>query len=540
MSAAFAEEIAVIPYKIDVPSKEFPVSLGAEYAKLIATGALIAGLEVHSPRELETDLARSNINPQGTLSADDLTALGKSRLIDFFVAGTLYKSQSGYISESVLFSVKKGSVTARAKVSAADLAELGERELISLFPGKARFPSALQVQKIDIALLIDCSYSIASEWKNIKTALEKVAEEMTGAWNGQPRISLMPFSTAYAMGHASIGLKSAYSFARALDAITPKGVNDEKTIERALADSLKNLTWRSDSSKRLILILNTPLTSTNRLRNLAQSARRKGIVVYTIALGGMYGEGREYFRELSIIGGGKHFDVAYHKKLYDARGEEISLYLEAGRLFTSNGFDRRWKDGLFIGRPGGPASERPKAFLKEIFFDEKKLMPTPAKMGRLYEQYAKMPIIREEEAVSNIASIASSLAEKVYKGGSGAQKPLGRVLVYQDTHSLWLDIVRPEDLDFFRKKVKSKEVFFLGVSIEEKRDEPFGIRFNPERYVTAVPSEYLPELLKVRLEKLVKEKAHYSTHGLFQPPVWFVELKAERVKFHKGSDVRDE
>ncbi len=540
MHAAFAEEIAVIPYKVDVPSREFPVSLGTEYAKLFATGALIAGLEVHSPRELEADLLRSSINPQGTLSADDLTALGKSRLIDFFVAGTLYKLKSGYVSESVLFSVKKGSVIARSRVSATDLAELGERELISLFPGKARVPAAPQVQKIDIALLIDCSYSIASEWKNIKTALENVAEEMTGAWNGQSRVTFMPFSTAYAMGHASIGLKSAYSLARALDAITPRGVNDEKTIEQALAGSLKNITWRSDASKRLILILNTPLSSTSRLRNLAQSARRKGIVIHTVALGGLYGEGREYFRELSAIGGGKHFDVAYHKKLFDARGEEIPLYLEAGRLFTSNGYDPHWYNGLFIARPGGPASARPKAFLKEIFFDEKKLIPTPSKMGRLYEQYAKMPIIREEEAVSNIASIASSLAEKVFPGGRGTPKPLGRALVYQDTHSLWLDIERPEDLDFFRKKVESKEVFFLGVSIEEKRDEPFGIRFNPGRYITGIPLEYLPEILKVRLENLMKEKAHYSTHGLFQPPVWFIELKAERVKFHKGSDVRDE
>lgn len=540
ISTAFAEEIAFIPYKVDVPSKDFPVSLGAEYAKLLATGALIAGMEVHSPRELETDLLRNSIDPQGTVSAEELSSLGKSRLIDLFVVGTLYKSKSGYAAESVLFSVKKANVIGRVKVSAPELVELGERELASLFPGKARFPEKLPIRKMDIVFVFDCSYAVASEWEGMKKGIADLSARMTGNWNTDSRVSLIPFSNSHGLEHASRTLKNAFSLARALDNLSPKGSGSEKAIEKAFTDAVRNMSWRADAFKQVVLIVNTPFSRNNRLQNIALVARRKNIVVHTIALGGIYGEQREALAELSSTGGGRHFDVAYHKKLFDVSGEEIHLYLESGRLFTSNGYDGRWKDGLFIARQGGPASARPKPFLKEIFFDEKKSSPSPMKMAGLFEQHAKTHVIREEDATNNIARLMSMLGGKISWAGYKESTSLGRVLVYQDTYSLWLDVARPEDLDFFRKKVKSGEVFSLGVSIEEKRDEPFGIRFNPRRYITGVPSDYLPELLKVRIENFVKEKAHYSSHGLFEPPIWFVELKAERVKFHKGSDVRDE
>lgn len=540
ISAASAEETAFLPYRVDVPSKDFPVTLGAEYAKLLSTGALIAGLEVHSPRELEADLVRSGIDPQGTVSGEELASLGKSRLIDHFIIGTLYKKASGYVSESVLFSVKKGSVISRARVSAADLVELGERELAALFPGKARFPGRLPVQKNDIAIVFDCSYAVASEWRSVKKGIAELAAHMTGNWNDDARVSLVPFSSFYGFAHAAHALKNAFSLMRAMENVAPKGSGTEKAFEQAFADSVRNIRWRSDAVKRVVLISNTPLSRNNRLQNTAQSARRKGIRVHTVALGGIYGEGRNCLAELSAIAGGRHFDVAYHKKIFDARGEEINLYLEAGRLFTSDGYEGRWKDGLFITRQGGPQSARPKKFFKEIFFDDKKSTPVPAKMGRLYEEYSKTPIVREDELVNNMSNLASVIVEKTSVPGQRESKSLGRVLVYQDSYSIWVEVVRPEDLDFFRKKVKSKEVFLLGVSIEEKREEPFGIRFNPGRYITNVPSEYLPDLLKVRLENVVKEKGHYSSHGFFNPPIWFVELKAERVKFHKGSDVRDE
>mgnify|MGYP000288939096 CR=1 FL=1 len=323
VGVAHAEEIAFIPYRIDVPSKEFPLTLGAEYAKLLATGAVIAGLEVHSPRDLETDLARNNINPQGTVSSEELSSLGKSRLIDFFIIGTLYKSASGYMSESVLFSVKKGKVISRSKISATDLTELGERELAALFPGKARFPAKQTSSKVDIAFVVDCSYAVAPEWQSIKAGIMEISNKMTGGWNMDARANIIPFSSFHGVEHAALTLKNAFSLARALENLVPKGRADEKTIERALADSVRNLVWRSDAVKQMIFISNTPFPRNNRLQHFAQSARRKGIVLHTIALGEVYGEGREYMKELSSIGGGKHFDVAYHRKLFDARGEEI-------------------------------------------------------------------------------------------------------------------------------------------------------------------------------------------------------------------------
>ncbi|MCX7678704.1 MAG: VWA domain-containing protein [Spirochaetes bacterium] len=537
LTFAFAEEIAFLPYKVDVPTKEFPVAMGNEYAKMLATAASIAKLQVHSPRDIEADLVRNRINPQGTVSADDLMLLGKSRLIDYFAIGTIYKKSNGYNSESVLFSVSKGSVVVRAKVSATNLFELAERELWNLFSQKAKFPQKLQLALVDLAIVVDGSHGVAPEWNDITRGMEKLAREITAMWNANAQVSIIPFSKIYGTMHASLRMKNAFAFARELERIIPKGGNDAQSFANAFDYAVKNLQWRSDASKQIILISNTPISDDFSLRNCALKARQKGIVVHTIALAGITGQAREYFMELSRIANGRHFDAAYYRKLTDAKGESINLYLEAGRLFTTIEYDDRWQEGLLsVGERGIPFA-RPKKFVKEIFFDEK-TTPLPSTMAQMYQQYAKVPIVQEGPLRSNIATLCSMIPEKI-QSKLKESRSIGRVLVSQGTHSLWMDIVRNDDLEFFRKKIKSKEIFLLGVSIEEKRDEPFGFRFNPHRYVV-ISQDYVPQMLTARLEEIISNPSRFVAHGIFEPPIWFVELKAERVKFRTREDVRNE
>lgn len=539
LSFGFAEEIAFLPYRIDVPSKEFPLTLGTEYAKLLATAGVIAKLDVHSPRDIELDLQKSGINPQKTVSAEDLVMLGKSRLIDYYVVGTLYKKAAEYISESALFSVKKESVVAKTRATAFNLLQLAERELWQLFPHKAHVPRMDLLPTADVAMVVDCSYRVASEWNSIGRGLIHLAQGVTANWNVGARVSIVPFSKMYTPDYAILYLKNAYAFARAIESFSPKGGSDAKSFDRAFSHAVSNLSWRNDANKLIVVLSNTPISDSFTLRNAAQKARQKGIVVHTIALGDVHKEARDYLMELSKITNGDHFDVAYYRTITNARGEKVYLYFEAGRLFTTYEYDDRWMEGLLDVGKSGVRSAKPKKFLKEIFFDEHKIIPAPTKMAAMYQQYVKDHIVDESPLKSNVERMCANIAGKIQFSSIKSHTPLGRVLVAQGTHSLWIDIVKKNDLEFFRNKVKSKQVFLLGVSVEEKRDEPFGFRFNPLRYVT-ISEEYVPNLLKVRLEDICSNYAEYISRGLFDPPIWFVELTADRIKFKKRTDVRDE
>ncbi|HPA71018.1 MAG TPA: vWA domain-containing protein [Spirochaetota bacterium] len=537
---AFAE-IAVLPYKVDSPSDQFPASLGADYARLLSVAAMVSrGIEVHHPRDIEADLARNGINPQGTVTKEELESLGKSRLIDGFLVGTLSRAGGAYISESILFSVKSGQIVARTRVKSADLLELAELEIARAYPGQGDARGAAMSTRTDIAFVIDLSYNVKRDWEQVKKGVSSLARGVSGNWSGGTRVSIVPFSTANGPDGSTFSLKSALGVSEVLGRLVPKGANSAATVEKAMSDAVNNVAWRGDSSKFMVVISNSPFHSSTRLQRSAHSARKKGITVCTVALGDIAGDGRAYLRELSEIGGGFHADAAYHQKLFEARGEEIDLYLEGGRLFTSTEYDSRWKGGLFRGERQGSLRARPKEFLKEIFFDEKKTAVRPGTLEKAYVELTAKRIINAKPVANNVPAVLAGLTERYFgTAGRGTARNLGRALVYQDRVSIWIDITSEKDLAFFRERARDGAVFPLGVSLQRKKDSPYGIRFNPRYYVTGIDAGYLPPQVRVSLDDLIRKSKSYANRGMLQPPVWFVDLKVERVKFKGGKDVRD-
>lgn len=535
-------EIAVLPYKIDSPSENFPAGLGEEYAKIMAVAAAVSrGIEVHHPRDIGTDLRRNGLDPQGTITKDELDTLGRSRLIDAFLVGTLFRTKGAYVSESILYSVKSGRVIARSSVKSADLLELAEKELARVYPegGGARGSSAA-AKKVDIAFVIDLSYNVKRDWEEVRKGVRALSRGVSDNWSGGARVNIVPFSTVNSPDKSTLALKTELGVSETLGRLVPKGGNDRNTIEKALSDAVNNVSWRTDSSKFMVVISNSPFPAGTRLQHYAHFAKRKGITVCTVALGDVTGEGRDYLRELSQIGGGFHADAAYHGKLFEARGEEIDLYLEGGRLFTSTGYDRRWRQGLFLEARRGSLRAKPHEFLKEIYFDERRLVLKPGTLEKAYTELTAKRIINSSPVSSNVPAVLSALTERYFDtAGRGSSRGLGRALVYQDRTSLWIDITNEKDLAFFRERAKDGTVFPLGVSVQRKRDNPYGIRFNPRFYVTGMDGGFIPPQLRAGLEEIIRKSRHYANHGLLTPPLWFVDLKVERVKFKAGKDVRD-
>lgn len=535
-------EIAVLPYKVDAPSTHFPAALGADYARLLSVAAMVSrGVEVHPPRDMEADLKRNGLDPQGTITKDELDSLGRSRLLDAFLVGTLSRVKGAYVSESILYSVKTGQIIARTRVKSADLLELADLEIARVYAGTGQSRGETRASKVDIAFVIDLSYNVKRDWEQVKKGVRALARGVSGNWSGGARVSLVPFSTAHAPDRSTMSLKSALGVSEALGRLVPKGGNDAKTVEKALSDAVNNVAWRNDASKFMVVVSNSPFPAGTRLQHFAHFAKRKGITVCTVALGDVIGDGRGYLRELSEIGGGFHADAAYHQKLFEARGEEIDLYLEGGRLFTSTEYDSRWSHGLYREARQGSLRAKPQGFLKELYFDEKKTILKPGTIEKAYTELTAKRIINTRPVANNVSAVLSGLTERYFgTAGRGAPRSLGRALVYQDRISIWIDITGEKDLAFFRERAKDSVVFPLGVSVQRKKDYPYGIRFNPQYYITGIDAGYIPPQLRVGLEDLIKKSKYYSNNGMLTPPLWFLDLKVERVKFKGGKDVRDQ
>ncbi len=541
-TASAGAEIAVVPYKIDAPSAEFPAALGAEYARLMAVAAAVSrGIDVHNPKDLEADLVRNKLDPAGTITPAELDSLGRSRLLDAFLVGTLYAAKGHYISESVLYSVKDGKVVARTRAKARTLVGLAEAEIARVFPGDAGPRRASGPGKMDLAFVIDTSYNVKRDRASLHRGIKALAREVSDDWGGEARVSIVPFPSGPGLERSALSIKSALELSKALDALVPGGGNDAKSIEKALSDAVNNVPWRSGATKLMVIVAATPFPRSTRFQHYAHFAKRKGIMVCTVALGDVTGEGRDYLAELSRVGGGFHADAAYHRKVFDARGSGTDLYLEAGRLFTSTAYDRRWRDGLFRPERRGSLRAKGREFLKEVFFDEKKYPIGPGSMEKVFAAVSSKEIINTGGLECNAADLLGSFPEKYFSmPGRGAARTIGRALVYQGRTSIWIDIIDGNDLAFFREKAKDGTVFPLGVSVQRKKDLPYGFRFNPQSYVRNLSADYIPALLKVDLETLIKKSSYYANNGLFTPPVWFLDLKVERVKFKKEDrDVRD-
>ncbi|HQO02084.1 MAG TPA: vWA domain-containing protein [Spirochaetota bacterium] len=528
-------EVAVFPYKIENPSVYFPVTTGTEYAKLLSVASIIKkGLEVYSPRDIDADVRRKNINPQGSVTEENLYHLGKSRYIDHVLIGSLFRKGGQYVSESLLYSVKDRKVLVTARVRGSNLFELAEKEVQAVFTQYDDVQRAAQNMPVDAAFVIDMSYNVAAEWNAIRKGVSRFASVLTDNWTMNAGITVVPFSTGHSGNSAAHNLKTAFSLKQALDRLHPRGNGTVSDFENALSHAVRSIPWRSRSSKVMVLISNSPLERSRYLENYAYMARKKNITIYTVSLGRMHASGRGCLKDVAAIGNGDHYNVAYHQRVFDVKGSSIDLFFEDGRLFESESLSREWKRGLFHYAGSGHSKRaQTRSFLKEIFFNDSRYRVDSGTMKAHYEKLAGTRIINTESLETNLSDLMPQIAEKHFSRGRWTEgkrdHSLGRVLLEDGRTTLWVQVKSQRDLDFFRNKKQSGLLFPLGVGVERKRSAPFGVSIRPEWYITGVSTDYIPDMMKTSLEKLIQSPDRYAGSGLYSPPVWFVDVKVGKI-----------
>ena len=336
---ARAAELAVIPYRVGNPSSDFPESTGGEYARVLTVASLLMkeDVEVTSPREIETDLDRMKISTQEVITRDDLDLLGRTRRIDYFLAGNLSRKGGRYISESVLYSVREGRVIARAGVEDEDLLGLAGKEIreaLVVYRNRKTVREPDQGGATEDALfLLDTSYRMSADWATVRDAVVGYAAELIDTRRADTRVYIVPFSDRAAYATSSVSVNSIASVRSELDKLKPAGSAGGGDFIKSLKYALNSVRWRA-GGRTLVIISNSRFGS-REAETFAVMARKKGIRIRAISLGGIPGEGSEVLDRIANSNGGVHAHASYHQRLYNADGEPVEVYMENGRLFRS-------------------------------------------------------------------------------------------------------------------------------------------------------------------------------------------------------------
>lgn len=532
-------EIAILPYKIDQSSSDFPQSMGGEYSRLLSVATLLfkQDVDVTSPRESDLDLERMKLSPQDVITQEELDLLGKTVHIDYFLVGTLSHQGGVYRSESVLYSARERKIITRARVSDRDLFACAEKEIkeaLLPFRDRPRTKQGGAGSAIDIVFLLDLSYGIHQDWQSVKNAVSGATAELVDTRRLDTRAYLIPFSDRASYASASVSVNSIISVREGLDKLKPAGGSGTDEFRKSLHYAVSNITWRHDARKMIIVISNSNINGGG-TEKYGVIARNKGIVINTLSLGRVSGDQSEMLDRLAAITGGKSHHAAYHQKLYDTSGEAMDVYMENGRFFRSRLSDTAWQNGLY--RTGGPRQQngKPKPFLDELFYNDKKVHPTPYTMPDAFARITMERVLNEDKREDNIEAVIKKGLGKGPGRKQGAPPSAGKVLVSDGNISFWLTAPSPEFMAFFISRHRNGFVFPLGVIVQKDPGSAYGVSLVP--VIKELGADFIPQSLKARLSDIVKRADYYTTRGLSHPPVWIVDVKVEQ--FEKSRADRD-
>jgi hypothetical protein len=539
VSAAFAaQDLAVFPYAVETVEKGFTAEAGTEYAKLVSLGARVEkDISTYPSKELEKDLGRLGLDPQGKITAEDLALFCKSRYLNYIITGRISKVSGGYVASSVLYSAAHNAVIARASVKGSTLAECATRETAELL---VRFDDAAHNEKnagCDVAVVLDTSYTVSRDWTEINRALVSFSSTLVDQLPGS-RIHLVTFAESFTMKGARTPIETVPAMKDALASVKLKGGGTGKALGAALSFALENTPWRSDSSRQIIVIANSPIADGS-LDRYGARAKRLRIKMRVLTLGSVTGRDAELYKRLSLMTDGASLAASYRQTVFDNRGDEYFLYMNRGRLFEGDAKTPSWKEGVIRNIDRGTGYAEPPVYADEVAI-KGDTRPTPYTMAEYYRKKGTRSMLNAGTFESNVEWCISSITEQIFSKGSSVALPVARVLLSSGGTSIWVSVVDPADLAFFRERMELGFVFPLGVRVMLRADEPFGMTFNPQRYVTGVPWEDLPEIVRVDLPKMAKEPSRYARDGFLTPPLYFVNVKVEQVQeSRRGGDIRE-
>ena len=530
-------DIGIIPYRVENPSDFFPTSIGEEYAKLIYVAAVLKKkISVVYPRDVALDLRRNGISPEKAIFPGDLELLGKSGLYDYILVGNIAKAGEKYISESALYSVRSRRTVLKVSVNSSSLISLAEKEVGEVFVSfKNREEKSPAQAALDLVFVIDSSYNVSKDFEGVKNSVLQTATKLIDSMRIDTKIYIIPFSDRTGPASSSAPLNTVISVRDELAGIKPVGGTSAENFSASLRHMVNNVRWRGAAGKMALVISNSEMKGAKLAETYALSARKKGITIYSISLGGLKRDESELIKNISQITNGRHFNAAYHQRLFDHEGKPVDLFYEGGRFFEAKYPDNDWKGGLFLEKNRSEI-RRPKQFLDEIIYTEKKAPVDPHGMSKAYSSLSMRNIINENQAESNLDSLFGKIIEAPRAGFS---RPLAKVLITDGKISFWLAADDRDSVKFFKEKNADNFYFPLGVSLRADETAAYGFSLIPRS--RSIPTDCIPELLKLTFGDMVKKSNYYMSNGLLFPPVWFVNVKAEQIELlDTAADIRGE
>ena len=530
-SSPLLAEIAVLPYRIDSNSSTLNQA-SKDYSTLISLAIkLKKKIAVTSPRDIKNDINGFGISADKTLTKDKLQIYGESRSIDYILAGTLYKTKKGFRSKNILYSVRDQKILLKTTQKAKDLFSLVSKELqntLSSFPNKIN--QGLN-KPVDIAFLIDSSYNSNIDIKDIKKSIYAIATNLIDKKNIDTEIYTLPYSRKVGSYSISYSNNSLLTLSKNLKKIKPSGTATGNNLRKAFKNTIQNIRWRKKSQRIVFIFSSSNMKDATFMERYAFSAEKKGIKVFSISLNKSLPINSLPLKKLASITGGNHKYITYKQILNDSKLNKIYLYLEKGRLFTSNYSKKQWQEGLF-------SKTKSKLSLNEHYVSEQGKKIYPNQIANLVEKNYQNRIISKTKVKNNVKKMTLNLLNKSLLKSGNKNNNIGKVLISNKNISIWIPIKSAKMLSFMQNKNRNGYPFFIGLNIKKNKTKNYGIEFIANEY--DINATYISNMTKTSLLKIIKEKNFYIKNGLFKKPIWFIKVKVERIKtFKTKKDLRD-
>ena len=524
----------VIPYRVENPSGDFADDSGRQYAKLLSVAIFLGSkIEVTPQRDILADASRLGINLNGPLDTNDLLNIGRPKGIDYILTGKIARGGGKYVSDSLLFSVKEARIVNKAKTSAPTLFELVRKDIHELFPLYERNLPQYAASAVDMAFLIDCSYSVSNEWTSIKQGITEATSGFAQRGKTNFRIYLAPFSSNYGFDKASVS-ESLPALAGNLAKLKPSGTYTDAAFTASLNYAIKNIRWRANASRRIVIITNSPASSKGFHEQYGVMAKKSDLAVDSIILGKLAYDSAAQPLSISSASGGSGSYAAYHQRIVAADGTGRDIFFERGRIFFSRIFGE-WRSGILKTNAYQPALASPLEGFDEVYGDKR--ADDPYSLSSVYASRSGERIMDKGPLENNIVQLINASASKCRS--EAGNTPSGVITVSDGGASIMVDVFSDADMRFFTAKSKTGEFFTLGVSPADDKDSPYGIR--PAAVSRDFTQEDIPSLISVSIKDLAQKKDYYAANGFLKPPVWFIRVYVQNTRqYSEKKDIRDE
>ncbi|MDA3899783.1 MAG: hypothetical protein PF637_04610 [Spirochaetes bacterium] len=521
-----AREIAVMPYLVETTSAAAAENIDFEYASLLGVAAVVEkGLSFYSMEQLKRDFKATGINPRAVLTEDDMQLLARRRMLRYIAAGTIYKTSKGYIAKTVLYDGVSNRIIAKSSVSGSTLFDTAQKDIRELFLYTNNSQSSAgETAQVESVLLLDLSYNMNRERATLVDSLKSHYESLFRSYPGS-RLHCVLFNTRIKPSVKTFTTSGSLNVF--LDSLNFNAGNNDDSISSALGSVIGDIILKKGSSRYLLMPINSNLKKSSLLVRFGNRAASKKIMVFPMLGARMDSTNTAAFRSLGERTGGAAHSLLYHQVFFDKEAKDFHLFMRSGRLYYSERpypeWNRQFRSSEVKQKLDVPADV------------------TPYALEKYYRDGLSRVVIKSEPLEVNFNSVCSDVFNKFNStlGRRGYKQIIARVMFSSLKGSVWAGINDQQTLVQLQKMQRAGTFSPIGVRLQVDSSSVYGYSLNPGAYVFSIPSDSVPETLRVDLSELLSDPRRYSEKGFLDPPLWFINVKVERIEVQKGAgDVR--